>query len=114
MPAHPDLDRTCSISTSNYPTMEMIPQFPDEAEMWNRVQLIIQGSRSAKQQSGISSKEKLDAHIRIDGKYVQSTSSAIPFIKKLANLGNIVVKSELERPGKSLTAVGPGFEVFSL
>ena len=112
MPAHPDLDRTCSISTSNYPTMEMIPQFPDEAEMWNRVQLIIQGSRSAKQQSGISSKEKLDAHIRIDGKYVQSTSSAIPFIKKLANLGNIVVKSELERPGKSLTAVGPGFEVF--
>ena len=59
----------------------MIPSFEKEGEMWRKVQLIIQGSRSAKQQSGISAKEALDAHIRIDETFVESTSSASNFIK---------------------------------
>ena len=112
LPAHPDFPRETSISTSAFPSSENIPSFPLEGDMWKKVQLIIQGSRSAKQQSGISSKEELDAHIRIDKAFVESTESAVGFIKKLANLGKVTIASDLQRPGRSLTSVGPGFEVY--
>lgn len=112
LPPHPDLKRESSISTSPYPTAKIIPSFHDESTKWKKVQLIIQGCRSAKQQSGLSAKEQLDAFIRIDEEFVTSTTDAAAFIKKLAGLSSVTVSHDIKRPGKSLTSVGPGFEVY--
>lgn len=112
LPEHPDLPRGEALAVSRFPREEDIPKYSEDASVWQMVQDIITGIRSAKQQSGLSLKESLDAYVRVSEDIAGELKASSHFIKKLAFVGTISVTSKDERPPQCLTSVGKGFEVY--
>jgi valyl-tRNA synthetase len=112
LPAHPDLDRPQSVTIANYPKAPSIPDYPDETAAWDKVQSLITAIRSVRTQSQIPPKEKLKAFVKTTADNTKIVTESAAWIKKLANLEDLSVGTATERPAKSLTFVGPDFEIF--
>ncbi|MBC7660188.1 MAG: valine--tRNA ligase [Chitinophagaceae bacterium] len=113
MPAHPNWGpRPKSIAIAAFPTAEMIPDFAEDAAKWKAIQDIISGIRSVRSQMGLSPKQELPAHIRVDASLAATVAAARDSIQRLARADKVISGPDVERPGQSLTAVGPGFEIY--
>ena len=111
LPKHPDWEKAQSLIVAAYPE-DTFQVDEARASEWSKVKDIISKIRSARQQSGISPKEQLEAHVIADhdlSKVIEESSS---WIKRLANVAELKAGPELGRPGKSLTQIGSGFEIF--
>lgn len=113
LPAHPDWGpRPASLCIAEFPKLEHLPVFEDEARLWKTVQDIISGVRSVRSQMGLPPKQELPVHIRIDEALAHTVKQAEDWIKRLAKANLVVSDPHLKRPGQSLSAVGKGFEVY--
>lgn len=113
MPAHPDWGkRPASICIAAFPDPKSIPAFPEDAGLWKSIQDIVNGIRSVRSQMGLSPKQELPAHIRVEGPLAATVAAASDWIQRLAKADKVISGPDVKRPGQSLTAVGPGFEVY--
>jgi valyl-tRNA synthetase len=113
MPAHPNWGpRPVSICVSAFPKAENIPDFAADAEKWKTIQDIISGIRSVRSQMGLSPKQELPAHIRVDAALAPTVALASDWIQRLGKADKVISGPEVNRPGQSLTAVGQGFEIY--
>ena len=112
LPAHPDWHRPASIIIADYPDAKKVPAFAEEGADWAKVQALVSGIRSTRQQVGISPKEKLKAFINSDDKHADLFSANKDFILALANIASIAAGSSITRPEQSLVHVGQGYECY--
>jgi valyl-tRNA synthetase len=113
LPAHPDWgQREAGLPIAAFPSPSKIPSYEDEARLWKTIQDIIAGIRSVRQQMGLTPKQELPAHIRVDENLAPTVAAAEEWIRRLARADRVVSGTSIKRPGQSLTAVGKGFEVF--
>ncbi len=113
MPKHPDwTDRPSSLCLAKYPQASEIPGYEQEALEWKTIQDIIAGIRSVRQQMGLTPKQELPVHIRVDEGLSKIVNEANDWIKRLARASSVTSGPSVTRAGQSLTAVGKGFEVF--
>ncbi|RZA24059.1 MAG: valine--tRNA ligase, partial [Proteobacteria bacterium] len=113
MPSHPNWGgRPASICVAEFPKIESIPDYSAEAEQWKSVQDIISGIRSVRSQMGLSMKQELPAHIRVDAALAATVEAAKDSIQRLAKADRVISGTDVKRPGQSLTAVGQGFEIY--
>ncbi len=113
MPAHPNWgERPKSICVAAFPRPETIPSFAAEASQWKTIQDVISGIRSVRSQMGLSPKQELPVHIRVEKSLESTVSAASDWIQRLGRAEKVEVGPDVQRPGQSLTAVGQGFEVF--
>ncbi|MES2746669.1 MAG: class I tRNA ligase family protein, partial [Bdellovibrionota bacterium] len=113
MPSHPNWGgRPASICVAEFPKIESIPDYSAEAEQWKSVQDIISGIRSVRSQMGLSMKQELPAHIRVDASLAATVEAAKDSIQRLARADRVISGTDVKRPGQSLTAVGQGFEIY--
>ncbi|RZA10844.1 MAG: hypothetical protein EOP10_34090, partial [Proteobacteria bacterium] len=113
MPSHPNWGgRPASICVAEFPKIESIPDYSAEAEQWKSVQDIISGIRSVRSQMGLSMKQELPAHIRVDASLAATVEAAKDSIQRLAKADRVISGTDVKRPGQSLTAVGQGFEIY--
>lgn len=111
LPAHPDWDRPSSIMTAEFPRFEGYKE-NDDAAKWSQIQDIVTKVRSARQQSGISPKESLDAMIRCNKDLKKTIDVASPWIRRLANVSAVNAGEDISRPKQSLTQAGLGYELY--
>jgi valyl-tRNA synthetase len=113
MPAHPNWGiRPLSICIAEFPKIDRIPDYRSDADQWTSVQSIVSGIRSIRSQMGLSMKQELPVHIRVDAGLAATVESARDSIRRLAKADRVLSGPDIDRPGQSLTAVGQGFEVF--
>lgn len=111
VPPHPDWSRGVSLAVSEFPAAEKIPQFPKESELWEKVQQVITGVRSARQQAKVEPARKLDLYLRIDSKYAQAVKDGEDFFKSQAVV-NTLVLIDAKFEGCCLVSVGSGYEAY--
>lgn len=113
MPSHPNwAPRPLSISVAEFPRIEAIPDYNSDAAKWNAIQDIISGIRSVRSQMGLSPKQELPVHLRVDTSLVTIVESSKDSIQRLAKASQVISGVDVTRPGQSLTAVGKGFEIY--
>ncbi len=113
MPAHPSWGpRPLSLSIAAFPHAGLIPDFAGAAAQWKTIQDIISGIRSVRSQMGLSPKQELPAHIRVDAALAPIVAAANEWIMRLGKADKVLSGPQVKRPGQSLTAVGQGFEIY--
>lgn len=114
LPRHPDweIPQKSFIAVADYPSAEKIPAYPLAAEKWRAVMDLITGIRSARQQVGLPSKQILDVYIKCSENLINALELVKPRIKRLANVNEVRVGIDLDRPEQSLVNVGNGYECY--
>lgn len=113
LPHHPGWDRPKSLVIAAFPKASAIPQFPEAAEQWKRIQGLVDGLRSTRAQAGIPPKTPLEAHIKTDDQALAKLfNDRMADIARLANFSKISASPSLARPGQCLVAVGRGYEAY--
>jgi valyl-tRNA synthetase len=112
MPVHPDWERPESLVIASFPQQKDLKRFPADHENWQRVQDLISSIRSARSQAEIAPKEKLSAIVKTPSDLTLVFNSAAGDISRLAGLSSLSIGENEANPGRSLVAVGKGFEAF--
>ncbi|MBM4250960.1 MAG: valine--tRNA ligase [Deltaproteobacteria bacterium] len=112
LPNHPDWDRPVSLTVAQFPHPSKLRHFSEAAGQWALVQSLVSEIRSVRSQSGIAPKLPLKAFVRTSSDLAGLFEGASTDICRLASLGELSSGPEVTRPGKSLAAVGRGFEAF--
>lgn len=112
LPPHPDWEAAEALCVARFPRSGDIPEFAEAAAEWATVQSLISGIRSVRAQAGLSHKERPAAHIRSPADTCQLFAANHQLIGKLAGLASLEASPDLQRPGKSLTHVGRGYEAY--
>lgn len=113
LPHHPDWKREESLAVSAYPKGDELEGLnPKVAHVWRKAQDMVSAVRSVRSQATIPPKDLIEVHLKIDQKFQPVLEQCEEWMKSLAKIGSLNYGESIEKPSKSLIAVGAGFEVY--
>ncbi len=113
LPHHPDWVRASALAVSAYPSAANMPAYEQAASDWEKIQDLITGIRSTRQQAGISPKVGMSAFVMTSAAATVSlVQKSEPWIKRLAGIDTLQAGTSLQKPGRSLTFVGRDFQIY--
>jgi valyl-tRNA synthetase len=114
LPGTVDLECNKGLIVSAYPPVNGYTalEVPKDEAIFNDLQTATRGVRDIRQTANVPPKQKVDVVIRVPANRVKSLRSEAHVIRELANVGELAIDPNADRPRNSATLVIGDMEVF--